>query len=102
MKDITVIVKPHHLKGNAWAHGAGENHMRGCPLYEALKEVGYQNVAVLNAVDVYIGDDKYEIEGGWSDTQVNPYIEAANQGSDTEYTLNLKFVAKEEGVEAEV
>jgi hypothetical protein len=102
MENITVVVKPHHLKGNTWSHGGGEGNRRRCPLHEALVEDGHNDVNVLNAIDVHIGDQEYEIEGRWSDVEVDPYIQAANEGSDKEYTVILKPVPKEKEIEVEV
>lgn len=86
---ITVVVKPHHLKGNSYTH----SYERSCPLQEAINEqfspkkyfVGGAYVAERGT-----GRSSYYIPEDWNKTTVTEYIRQANEGNIQEISVILE------------
>lgn len=89
---MKVVVKPKHLKGNTYSNGYNKEREH-CPLWEALESAGH-NVSRVGVDDLSIdgndGRKLYKIPKDWQRSEVEAYIEAANNGSTQEITVELE------------
>lgn len=89
MSSLTVTIKPKHMVGNSWSHGSADAD-RKCPLDEALRDSGFENVEV-GGISFAINGKRYLTyeHPVWNMDNAEKLIKEANEGDLKEITLTF-------------